>query len=285
MSSFTTLLNDLPPATTPIDFTRPFSPSILSNRFAIVTGGASGIGADIVRALARAGARVAILDRDADLASTVAKEIGERARWFECDVSSWEGQAAAFKEAVEWAGSEGGGQARLDVVVTAAGVRGNPLRQVLAGEGEPVEPPVTTLQVNLIGSYYSTYLALHYFASTRAGDGDGDGDGEEVDVWRPQLVFVSSLAGYEATANVDYTASKFGVRGLWQSVRMTEREDIGAGVQANLLAPTFVATPLIERAREKLVAAGFKIASVGDVVSSTCLTVFAYCVCLQHLPR
>lgn len=85
----------------------------LNDRRIIVTGGASGMGEALVRALPELGARVVSIDLAADAGAAIAQESG--ASFVECDVSSEESVQVAFKSAVADLGG-------LDVLIHAAGV-------------------------------------------------------------------------------------------------------------------------------------------------------------------
>src|SRR5204862_1451077 len=71
---------------------------VLARQICVVTGGGSGIGAAVARAMAADGAEVAVLDRDADAAASVAKSIGKTALAIACDVTKPEDVARAFDE-------------------------------------------------------------------------------------------------------------------------------------------------------------------------------------------
>ncbi|MGD0190961.1 MAG: bifunctional aldolase/short-chain dehydrogenase [Rhizomicrobium sp.] len=86
----------------------------LARQVAVVTGGGSGIGAATAKALARAGAEVAVLDRDGAAAEAVARAIGTTAIAIVCDVTKPESVRAAFDEACETFGG-------VDIVVSNAG--------------------------------------------------------------------------------------------------------------------------------------------------------------------
>lgn len=216
--------------TAKIDFNICVEYSTLSGRTAIVTGGASGIGQGIVQALNSHGALVAVLDLSWPSDSQTQKEDSEKVRFFECDVSSWDSLLATFNKVLLWSGD------RLDIVVMSAGVRSHNIKDLvldLNAESAPVKPPSTVFDVNLIGTYYTAYLALWYFTHLKP-----ETDILDVD-WKPQLLFLGSLAGFvEQPLSADYCASKHGVRGLWKSVRA--HGALFGDCQMNLLAPTFI---------------------------------------------
>src|ERR1700750_447281 len=89
----------------------------LQGRVAVVTGGASGIGAGTVRRLVQDGARVVLADIQGDAAELLAKEIGPKARAIRADVSSEADVAAAVDLAVSDFG-------RMDIMFANAGVFG-----------------------------------------------------------------------------------------------------------------------------------------------------------------
>jgi len=86
----------------------------LSRQVAVITGGASGIGAATAKAMAKEGAEVAILDRDLDAAKAAAKKIGGKALAVECDVTNPQSVRAAFDAVVSAFGG-------VDIVVSNAG--------------------------------------------------------------------------------------------------------------------------------------------------------------------
>lgn len=89
------------------------------NHTFIISGGASGLGLATARDLHSAGAYVALLDLNADSGAAIVKELGERARFFEVDVTNTEAIAAAIKGTVEWVKETG---RAIGGVVAGAGV-------------------------------------------------------------------------------------------------------------------------------------------------------------------
>ena len=121
----------------------------LKDQSALVTGGASGLGAATARRLAAAGAKVAVCDLNAKLAETVAAEIGGVA--VVCDVSD-----AASAEAAIAAASKAHGPAR--VLVNCAGI--GVAKRVIGREGPmPLAEFEKVIRVNLIGSFNMLRLA------------------------------------------------------------------------------------------------------------------------------
>ncbi len=197
--------------------------SSLKGRTAIVTGGASGIGLAYVRALANAGAYVVIADIDEDGGRKVESEVGKNSAFVKCNVLTWSDQLAAFKKAIDLSPDK-----QIDIVVANAGISGNDTIAVNDAEAdEPEEPKLLTLDINTIGVFYTTKLALFYFKKQQAQLNDGRKRDRN-------LVLQASLAGYLDLPAPQYQASKFAVRGLMRALRRTETN---SGVRVNLIAP------------------------------------------------
>ena len=119
------------------------------------------------------------------------------------------------------------------------------------------------LDLNLTGVFYTTHLALHHFRLAAPPDAPASPAASK------QIVFVGSLAGHSAPLlQPAYAASKFGVRGLWKSLRRAT-DVLGPQslpLRVNLLAPTFVLTQMTESLRPRLEEDGIAMAEVADVV-------------------
>ncbi|GAM37647.1 short-chain dehydrogenase [Talaromyces pinophilus] len=203
----------------------------------IVTGGASGIGLGITRYLSTqqhptlTPAHIAIFDINAEtglaiLSSLQAENKSTRSAtisFHQCDVSSWESQAAAFKEVVQQ-------QGRVDYVVANAGIteKGDLLAKEAETE-EPSKPVLATLDVNLTGVIYSTKLAIHYIRKNGSTSSTKGG-----------IICTASNAGiYPFPMAPIYATTKHGVVGL---VRSLARPLALEGIQINALAPAVIGT-------------------------------------------
>ena len=197
---------------------------------ALVTGGGSGLGAATCEALAEAGAKVAVLDRNEAAAQSVARQTDGLG--LACDVSD-----AASAEAAVARAREAHGPARL--LVNCAGI-GNAGR--IVGREGPLALAAfeQVVQVNLIG----TFNLLRLAAAEMSGL-DPLEDGE-----RGVIVNTASIAAYEGqVGQAAYAASKAGVIGL---TLPAARELARVGVRVVTIAPGLVETPMLKGLPEEV---------------------------------
>jgi NAD(P)-dependent dehydrogenase (short-subunit alcohol dehydrogenase family) len=196
---------------------------IVRGQSALVTGGASGLGAATARALVARGARVGILDRNADAAASTANAVGARA--FLCDVADPVSAARAIALA-----REAHGPARI--LVHCAGVGGG--ARIVGREGPmPLEAFEHTIRVNLVGTFNMMRLA----AADMVPLGEMD-DGE-----RGVIVTTTSVAAFEGqVGQAAYAASKGGIASL---TLPAARELAQFGVRVLSIAPGLFQTPLL----------------------------------------
>jgi len=196
----------------------------IAGHSAIVTGGGSGIGAETARHLARAGAKVALLDVNVAGAESVAAEIGGLA--VECDVSS----AASAEAAVETA-AEAHGPARI--CVNCAGI-GTPGRIVSKTGPLALDDYARVISVNLVGTFNTLRLTS---ASMTALDPVGDSNERGV------IINTASVAAYDGQiGQAAYSSSKGGVVGL---TLPAARELAKFGIRVLTIAPGLVETPML----------------------------------------
>ncbi|KAL6720037.1 hypothetical protein ACLMJK_001958 [Lecanora helva] len=244
--------------------------SALKGKSVLITGGASGLGLATTRAFAAAGAFVTI----ADVQST--EEIGAKlvedfkskggyVTYVHCDTTDFASQVTAFKHAIQFAPSKS-----LDVVALFAGVTAEhgSIMDHLVGvkpslEDDPPPPRISSININLIGVYYSAYLALNYFRLPSLSSQSSDSPPQAAD---KSLIFINSLAGYlDFPSHTTYNVSKFGARGLFRSIRSETKK---AGARCNMIAPWLVRTPMTEMLQHKFPKEGKGVSwsSVEDVV-------------------
>jgi 3-oxoacyl-[acyl-carrier protein] reductase len=206
------------------------SPAVLSleGRVALVTGAARGIGAATAVALAEAGARVAVVDRDGGGIERTADAIGRAgsdALAIPADVTD----VPAMERAVDTVVAEWG---RLDVLVNNAGI----VRDATLGKVSD-EDWTATLDVNLRGAMIGTRAALRPMRAAGAGR-----------ILSATSV-VARMGNYGQTA---YAASKAGIIGL---TRAWARELGPLGITANAVAPGFIDTDMAKGVPEKVLSA------------------------------
>ena len=191
---------------------------------AIVTGGASGLGAATAKALAAAGAKVAVLDMNFSLAQKVAEEIGGIA--IACNVADEVSAKNAIKEQ-----KEKYGVARVLVNCAGIGTSGR-----IVGKNGPMslDDFSKVINVNLIGSFNMMRLAAAEMITT-----EPLADGE-----RGVIISTASVAAYEGQiGQAAYAASKGGIVSL---TLPAAREFAQFGIRVNTIAPGLFLTPLLE---------------------------------------
>ncbi len=192
---------------------------------AIVTGGASGLGAATAELLAARGAKVTLFDLNADLGTAKAAEIGGRFAMVNVTDEAAVAGTIAEAEAVN-------GKARI--LVNCAGI--GPPAKVLNRDGSPL--PLADfsriIQINLIG----TFNVLSQFAA-RIHDAEAlNEDGE-----RGVIINTASVAAFEGQIGQPaYAASKGGIVGMALPIA---REFARYGIRVNTIAPGIFWTPLL----------------------------------------
>jgi 3(or 17)beta-hydroxysteroid dehydrogenase len=193
-------------------------PGRVEGKVALVTGGASGLGAASARMLVREGARVAITDLNEAGGQALAKELGEAARFWRLDVTREEDWVSVVDAVLAHFG-------RLDVVVNNAGM----------GIAKDVEQ-----------------LSLQEWKLVHAVNGDGVFLGCKHGIRamrqcgaRGSIINMSSVAGLVGVAGFPaYSSAKGGVRLLTKSVALHCAQK-GYGIRCNSIHPVFVDTPMV----------------------------------------
>ena len=191
---------------------------------AIVTGGASGLGAATSEMLARNGAKVTIFDLNAELGEAKAREIG--GRFAKVNVSDDASVALAIAEA------EGvNGKARI--LVNCAGI-GPPLKTVgREGQPHPLDAFKKVIEVNLVGTF--NMLSKFAAALSRA---------EPLEEERGVIVNTASVAAFDGQiGQAAYSASKGGIVGMTLPIA---RDLSQFGIRVVTIAPGLFLTPLLE---------------------------------------
>jgi NAD(P)-dependent dehydrogenase (short-subunit alcohol dehydrogenase family) len=197
----------------------------IQGQAALVTGGASGLGEATARELARQGAKVAVLDVNAQLAEKVAAEIGGVA--CVCDITQADSVTAALDKA-----EAAHGPARILMNVAGIGTA----RRIVGKDGSPapLEDFVRVVNVNLIGAYNISRLYAARCARLAPQD-----DGE-----RGVMLFTASVAAFDGQVGQQaYSASKGGLVGMTLPMA---RDLAQHGIRVCTIAPGLFATPLLK---------------------------------------
>jgi len=196
----------------------------IEGQVALVTGGASGLGAETARELARRGAKVTVLDRNGDGAKAVAAEFGGLG--IACDITSTESIVAALD-----ASRAAHGPARL--VMNIAGI--GTAKRLIGRDGTPmpIEDFRRVIEVNLIGTFNMIRLATAEIVKL-----DPLEDGE-----RGVIVCTASVAAFDGQVGQEaYAASKGGL----VSLTLPLARDLSQfGVRVVTIAPGLFLTPLM----------------------------------------
>jgi len=189
--------------------------SRLDGQVALITGGASGMGAASARLFASEGARVAIADVAGEPGRALADEIGENATYLHLDVTS-EGDWAAGIDRIT------GAFGRLDVLLNNAGIlKFSPLA------GTSLEDYMQVIRVNQVGVFLGMRAAIQPMIAAGGGS----------------IINVSSIEGlFGGPFLVAYAASKFAVRGMTKVAAV----ELGRfGIRVNSIHPGGIETPMV----------------------------------------
>ena len=210
----------------------------LGGRTAVITGGASGIGAACARRFSAEGADVVIADLDADRAGPTLDAVrayGRRAVFVRTDTSSEEDNLALAERAMTEFG-------RIDTLVAAAGIASADYVSGQAPGGEssggravlqqPLADWERVLAVNLTG----VMLTNRAVAARMMGHGGGT-----------IVNIASSAAAIPLRGAADYCVSKAGV---WMLTKVLALELVGHGIRVNAIGPGFIETPMTAAMRQ-----------------------------------
>ncbi len=202
---------------------------------ALITGGASGLGAACAEMVIACGGRAVIADLDEERGAVLAERLGARCRFVRADVTSAEEVSSAVSEARSAFGA-------LDIAVSCAGIVD--AARVIGKEGPvDLERFERVIRVNLIGTFNVTRLV----AASMAGN-DPDSEGE-----RGIIVNTASVAAWDGQiGQTAYAASKGGVA----SMTLPLARDLARhGIRVVAVAPGVFETPMMAGMPEKVRAA------------------------------
>ena len=192
---------------------------------AVVSGGASGLGAATARKLASMGARIAIFDVNVGAGESLAHELG--GVFQHVDVADAESVAAGFEAVAAAIGTP-------RIMINCAGVA-PAMKTVSRGEPHDATTFSKTVQINLIGSFNCASQAAALMAASEPCGLDGA---------RGVIVNTASVAAYEGqVGQVAYSASKGGILGMTLPMA---RDLADKGIRVCAVAPGIFATPMVE---------------------------------------
>jgi len=188
----------------------------LENKTALITGGASGIGAAATRRFIEEGCRVMICDIQAEAGAAFANTFGDSASFMICDVTKEDQVAAAMDAAVQQYG-------KLDIVFHSAGIVGSvgPIATTPSPEW------LFTIDVLLNGAFYTLKHAARVMLPNKSGS----------------ILSMASTAGVQGGLGPHaYAAAKHAVVGLTKNVAT---ELCHSGIRVNAIAAASMATPMV----------------------------------------
>jgi len=190
-----------------------------SDKIAIVTGAARGIGLEIVRELLAAGMRVVAVDLNAELLEQLPEALGDPGDKLETkalDVTDADGFAALVEEIADK-------HERIDVLVNNAGITRDGLLMRMSDEDWNL-----VLNVNLTSAFIGTRAVCRYMVRQKSGS----------------IVNMASYSGIEGNrGQANYSASKAGMIGL---TKTTAKELASKSVRCNAVAPGFIQTEMTD---------------------------------------
>ena len=202
---------------------------------ALVTGGASGLGAGVVRTLLDKGGKAVILDLPSSAGEDMVDEMGDAVDFVPVDVTD----ARNVEQAVAIAAQAFG---RVDLLVSCAGISSG--QRVVSRDGtpNPLDHFRQHIEVNLIGLFD---VARHAVSAMSANEPNAEGE-------RGLIVNIASIAGYEGQVGQSaYGSSKAGVIGL----TLPMARDLAVwGIRVMTIAPGTMDTPMLATLNEDFIA-------------------------------
>ncbi|MEO0184945.1 MAG: 3-oxoacyl-[acyl-carrier-protein] reductase [candidate division WOR-3 bacterium] len=206
---------------------------VLNGKIAFITGGASGIGAAIVRKFAENGATVIIGDVDQDLGRTTVQQIGEKAYFYHIDIANEQSVNGTVENIVS-------SFAKIDILVNNAGITNDKLLLRMSKEDWD-----RVISINLTGTFLVTRAVVKHMMKQRSGT----------------IINIASVIGLIGNAGqANYAASKAGIIGFTKSCA---KEFASRNIKVNAIAPGFIETRMTEKLPEEVRQTYFKLIPLG----------------------
>ena len=199
----------------------------LAGKVALITGGASGLGANAAELMAKEGARVVVADIAADRGKAVADRLGAAGHFVKLDVTSEDNWKAAIQETVDKFGA-------IHVLLNSAGIGlSKTVEEIELAEWRKVHA------IDLDGVFLGCKHGVAEIKKHTARLGGS-------------VINISSISGIIAGANMAaYNSAKAGVRLLSKSVALHCARS-GYNIRCNSVHPTFIDTPILDRHRKRM---------------------------------
>jgi len=212
----------------------------------LVTGGASGLGESVARAIVDQGGNVVIADLNKSAGQALVTELGDSARFVRCDITNGD----EVQLAVEMAESAFGG---LQGSINCAGIV--VVQKLLDRDNNPADLEAFSrgVNINLVGSFNVARLVAASIAKRLASDSATDANAEKNHVGKNAdqgiIINTASIAAFDGqVGQASYSSSKAGVVGLTLPLA---RELARHGIRVMTIAPGVFATPMMESIPEK----------------------------------
>ena len=203
----------------------------------LVTGGASGLGESVVRAIVAQGGKVVIADLNESAGQALVKEVGDNARFVRCDITSGDEVQAAVDMAEKAFGGLQGSINCAGIVV---------VQKLLDRENNPADLDAFSrgVNINLVGSFNVARLVAASIAKRVAANTAAEGNADN-----GVIINTASIAAFDGqVGQASYASSKAGVVGLTLPLA---RELARHGIRVMTIAPGVFATPMMETIPEK----------------------------------
>ncbi|GAF53051.1 LOW QUALITY PROTEIN: 3-hydroxyacyl-CoA dehydrogenase [Psychrobacter sp. JCM 18900] len=207
----------------------------------LVTGGASGLGESVARAIVGQGGNVVIADLNETAGQALVAELGDSARFVRCDITNGDEVQAAVEMAESAFGGYQGSINCAGIVV---------VQKLLDRDNNPADLEAFSrgVNINLVGSFNVARLVAASIAKRIASDGTA-GNHVEKNVDQGIIINTASIAAFDGqVGQASYSSSKAGVVGLTLPLA---RELARHGIRVMTIAPGVFATPMMESIPEK----------------------------------